>query len=745
MSNYEKFRQFISSFLHNNPNAEALMQTLAEQSDKLDNLTIAVTDQLSISTARSNYLDKRLSETGLTRPSDLGVADEAFSKLGIQLNATKQINEAIHAILETFYGEESVRARVRSGNAEPFFFEPGDDLVMTLEDGTPFTLTVATEDFDNIQQATAKEVADFITRNIRARGLNGYAQVEVDVDTGNRYVMILGGAKGPYSFVQILGGRMQNEMEFPSIRGTDLPLDDTVWEITRTTGQTHRFRWVSGSKPLLENVIRGDKVLIYGAQFETVGISGTFDVTGVSPAQPAPSLSFGWFEITIDNFSALRTTPPGVTPSPNSPPVYYAFTAAQSSFNDLKFFLPKKNAPYNQTRYALSWEAASGTLKVYVPATTKVVRRDLIGSAHIHMLYPSTFFDGAYGSSSVQEDRIQILNDRAVRFRKGGYDNIGSGGVLSYLNPALVEKDINYVFSENGYTTVVTVEPHGITGLAPDSAGNVYSNQIINVQVDLVPQDDPANSFLGAYVIDPQAGYTLTDTIVKLRQRVYAGESRNTVLVSGRLPNESGYLWFDLNKDTEEGPVRYFAAQYAGTSFSVNMTSISQNGTTVTVNTQDSHGLVPNQQIVIAGTINFNGTWAVLNVADHNTFTFVRTPSAIVAETTGTVSQNVPEGMSTVVLDSSYMFKSNHELQADATLISDVKAYEPTPDGTDYGFYLTSTAEGRVYAVDIINKITALGINFEIVVIYPGSEGLGNGLEPDDSGKTNDKTYVWGA
>lgn len=742
---YQSFRQYISNFLHGKENAEALLQALADEAEKLTELSVAVTNQLTISTASGIYLDKRLAEVGITRPADLGVDDLAFKKLGIQLTATKQISEAIHAILETFYGEETVRASTRCTNPEPYFFEEGDDLILTLEDGNPFTITISSQDAENIQQATAKEVADLITRAIRARDLNGYAQVYIDVDTGNRYVEIFGGARGPYSFVQILGGRMQNEMEFPTIRATDLPLDDTVWEITRTEGQTHRFRWVSGSKPLLENVFINDYAMIYGNNFEAVGISGTFKVTNVSPPQAVPSLTAGWFEVTIENFSVLRTTPPGTPPLPNTPFVFYSFTVAQTSYNDLKFFQPKKNTPYNKTRYALAWEPASGTLKIYIPATTKVVKRDLIGAAHIHLLYPNTFFNGAYGSTSNPQAQIEILNPYSFRYKQKGYDNIGYGGTITYQNPLTITKDIDYIFKEGEYTTVVTKQPHDLPGLPPDAFGRVFTDKVVTVTVSNVPQDDPDNKFLGAYVIDPKANYTLTSNIVKLRQIIIAGQNLNTLIVSGKLPDKIGYLLLDLNKDTEEGPVKYLASQFIGHNFNVNIQSISQNGTIVTVNTVDNHLLVPGQQITITGTVNFNGVYSVVSVPDNNTFIINKTPPATILETTGQVLQYVEEGLSTVILDSSYNFIHNHALNADATEISDTKAYTPRPDGSDYGFYITSTAEGRVYAEGIIQQISALGINFEIIIVYPDDNGLGHWIEDDpQSGKVNDKVFVWG-
>src|SRR6185295_15171071 len=128
------------------------------------------------------------------------------------------------------------------------------------------------------------------TRFIRSDGSNGYAQAFLDVDTGLKYVRIFGGALGPYGLVQVTGGRLQNKLEYPQLRPTELALNTTVWEITRNVGSTHRFRWVSGPQPLLSEVFDNDLVMIYGLQFESSGFGGfTLPVVNVRPPKTAPS------------------------------------------------------------------------------------------------------------------------------------------------------------------------------------------------------------------------------------------------------------------------------------------------------------------------------------------------------------------------------------------------------------------------------------------------------------------------
>lgn len=741
MDKYKSLRQFISSFL-SGPNSEAILKSLADQLQKQEDLSIAVNDQLSICTSTGVYLDKRLAEKNITRPAELGMEDLAFKQMGIQINQAKQITQALHTVLSTFYGDETVRAYTTSGQPAPYNLAAGDDLIFTMERGESRTLTLIGDEFESIQNATAEEMADVITRFIRSDGTDGYAQVFLDVDTGLKYVRIFGGALGPYGMVQITGGRLQNKLEFPELRATELLSNTTVWEITRNLGSRHRFRWVSGPQPVLSQVFINDMVMIYGSQFETSGFVGTYSVLNVRPPKTGPSADAGFFEIDIEGTSALSSSVPDQLPPPNTITNIYSITITQSDYDDLKFFLAKKSTPYARARYALAWEPSDDLLKIYMPATTKVVKRDLIGSAHVHLLYGSGEFNGARGHATDNDQKLVITGDMSLMYKQNGLDALGTGGTITY---GITTVDIDYIWREDGYTRIFTKTPHGITGVAqPD--GRVLSTTIINVTVGQVLQDDPVNSFLGPYVVDPAAAYTVTDRFVTLREKIVAGEKKSTLLVDGVLPNDIGQLIFSLNQDSEESPVKYLAAQSSSSAQPVQINTISQNGNTVTVVTVAPHGVIVGQQTLIAGTVNFNGAWVVVSAPSANVFTFSRTPPGVIFENTGTETPLIDGAVSTLIMDSSYTFKHNHNVGDDVTLLSDVRAYEPQPDGTDYGFYVTGTAQGRVFAAGLMEQITALGIKLQIIIIYPSDVGLGNEGESTIEGESpqSDATYVWG-
>lgn len=741
MKQIDFLKQFISNFIiaAGNKNANSLLESLADEMDKLQKVAIDVTDQLTISTASSIYLDKRLAEVGITRPPELGMDDLAFKKMGIQIDAAKQITESLHDVLSTFYGDEAVRASIVSTVPAPYDIEEGDDLIFELEDGIQRIFTVDISLFENPSQTKAEEIVDSLTRFIRNLGYDGYAQTITDTTTNEKYVKIFGGAKGPYGCVKINGGKLQSKLEFPLLRATELAINNTVWEITRNIGNTYRFRWTSGPQPLLSKVFAGDSVLIYGPQFETSGFKGTFKVKKVRPASPAPAYNSGYFEIDIDGLQVLKSSAPDVAPPMNTLTETYQITLTQALFGDLKFFISRKSTPYNQQRYALAWEAENAKLKIYLPAITQVIKRDLEGSGHLHNLYQKDDFNGTFGSATVDDSKLILTSDLSFKYKQNGYDSYAIGGTVIF---GLSKIDIEYIFREGGYTHVFTKAPHGLTGAA-DPWNQIKSTDIVTVQT-LVDQDDLDNKFLGPYVVDLDKSYTLTDKFVTLREKIFAGQSKQTLKVEGVLPNETGLLMFGLNKDEEEAGIRYFASQAASSVTAIAINTISQFGTTVTVSTTSPHGLIPGQQFSISSTTNFNGVWVVATVAASNVFTFTKT-TATLYETAGAITPIVDGIISTLILDGSYVFKHTHEINEDITLISENRAYEPKIDGQDFSFYVTGVAEARVFAEQLIRDILALGVKLELIIVYPNDIGLGN--QGGSSGETvpiSEKTYVWG-
>lgn len=741
MKQVDFLKQFISNFITaaGNKNANSLLESLADEMEKLQQVSINVTDQLTISTASSIYLDKRLAEVGITRPPEIGMDDLAFRRMGIQIDAAKQITTSIHNVLSTFYGDESTRASTLSSKSAPYDIETGDDLIFELEDGIERIFTVDVSIFENPSETKAEELVDSLTRYIRNLGYDGYAQTFIDSATNLKYVKIFGSSKGPYGSVKINGGKLQSKLEFPTMRATKLLDNSTVWEITRNVGNTYRFRWTGGPQPLLSKVFVNDSVLIYGQQFGIAGFEGTFKVKKSRPSSSAPAYNSGYFEIEIDGLQVLKSSVPDQAPPMNTPTETYQITLTQGDYDDLKFFISKKNTPYSQQKFALAWEAEKAKLKVYIPATTLVVTRGLEGSGHIHNLYQKDNFNGTFGSSTTEDAKIIVTSDLSFKYKQSGFDTFALGGKVIF---GLNEIDMDYIFRENGYTHVVTKTLHGLSGTT-DEWGQIKSTDIVAIET-AIDEDNQENSFLGPYIVDLDKKYTLTDKIVTSREKIFAGESKQALKVQGILPNETGLLLFGLNKDEEESGVRYYAAQATTSSSAISISSISQFGSNVTVSTSEPHGLIPDQDFLISGTVNFNGTWTTKTVPSSNVLTFEKAPATLF-ENSGFLTPITEGTITTLILDGSYVFKNTHDINQDITLVSQDRAYEPRANGEDYSFYVTGVAEARVFAEQLLREIIALGVKLELVIIYPNDVGLGNqGGSSGDKIPVSEKVYVWG-
>lgn len=739
-----QIRQHIADFM-DGPNVEALIDSLAEEFEKQTKLVQAVTDQLTVSTASGRYLEKRLSDWGITAPPDIGISDFAFRKLGIQINARKKLNDLIHSVLETFYGYTAVRAHVTNAVEEPYNLEDGMNLIYSLEDGIERNLTFKASDFANINQATAQEIADVITRHIRSFKLGGFAEAILDQDTQRTYIRVYGGAKGPYSKLLMLGGEANVRLQFPSIIPTQTANNNTAWQMTKTYGSTYRFRWIGNDKPDLTSVTPEMRVLMYGPNFKENNIEGTYIVTNVRPPLISPSLDAGWFEIETDSIINLRATLPDTAPSANIPSsdIYYSKTITLTSEYDLVFMDEYQALPNKQQRYALSWETAKNTLRIYMPATTNIVDRDLNGGAFLHMGKGEDDFDGVFGSNNIDKDKVQIINDYCIRYPQAGYDNYGIEGTLVYTSLVGDPIEIESISRENFYTTVRCKTPHGMTGTL-DSFGRNLSNEIVTIDVYFVSQD--FEEWEGPYMVDPTAGYTLTDKYVSSRQKIYAGDALTSLQVDGYIPNESGLLVIDVNTENQESGVPYTGVQTVGAPTIVNIVSISQNGTTLTVTTDAPHGAIIGSEVGIAGTVNFDGQYTVATVPTPLTYIATRSTPFVGAEAVGTTWVITAATKSIVLLDSSYTFTKTHEIGADLTVISDRDAYEPNPRGGDYAFYVTGIAEAREWAKDIIEQVVAFGIKLDIVIVYPSDVGLANegGSVSEEDPPVSDKVFVWG-
>jgi hypothetical protein len=355
---YKRLRSYLNPAIKGK-NTDAVLNALASASSSyLINNIRAVNDQLYIATASGQYLADRLAQYGITSPSNLGLSDDVFRQIGIQVKNRKQVRDLINNLLDAIFGDELVRAQNDSTAYEPYNLQDGDTLILNFDSlQSNATITFAASQFGSIAAATAQEVADSITKSLRNQGLTGTA---VANNNGNgNYVEILSDTIGPASSVTVFGGRAQNELRFAASVAAGGNAS-TQWTLSLRPGGVVRFTWTGGANPNLGYISIGNYVNIYGGGFTSSDNEGTFTITDAIGGVAGEA----YFEV--------------------SNPLGTSGIVTQGTDSAILFYNPARKTIASQKTYAAVYQVENRLLEIFLPAATKVIRRDRIGSAHIH-------------------------------------------------------------------------------------------------------------------------------------------------------------------------------------------------------------------------------------------------------------------------------------------------------------------------------------------------------------------------
>lgn len=364
---YIELRKFLNPAIKG-PNTNAILSAMATGVAHLSYNSEAVNDSLYIMRAEGKYLEELLADRDLNKPEQVGLSDEVYRKIGIEVTTRKQIRELVLSILEIVYGEEFTRATSLSNEFEPYNLNDGDVLQIEFDDGEVADVVFSASQFENIHNASAQEVSDAITRQLRSLGRRGAAFAKDDGIGG--YVVLLSDTIGPSSSIVVVGGKAQNALKFDKIRPTSGD-SSTQWSLTQQNGGAMRLTWVGGANPSVGKVRVGDYVNIYGYNF-TINNQGTFTIK---------AMKGGLINEAYVEFENPNGTPEIVT---------------QATLDGVLFFNPYRRTLASKGTFAAAYQTEARTLEVFLPAMTRVVRRDRKGAAHLHESGPSGNDYGPY-------------------------------------------------------------------------------------------------------------------------------------------------------------------------------------------------------------------------------------------------------------------------------------------------------------------------------------------------------------
>lgn len=520
-SEFKRLRSYLNPAIKG-ANVNSVLQALATSSSYLVNSVEAVNENLFITTASAQYLDLLLAQYGVTRPPSVGIADDVFREIGLQVKNRKQVRDLINNLLDIVFGDEFCKATNSSTMVEPYNLNDGDTLIISFDGGASVTIPFQTANFVDIHNAMAIEVADAIVAYLTSQNLTGLATIK-NTGFGN-FVELVSSTIGPRSSVTVLGGSAQNVLVFPS------PVSaggnaSTQWTLSAQSDGKIRFTWSGGANPNLGKLSPGNYVNVYGGGFASSSNVGSFTIIDAVGGVAGSS----YFEI----YNPVGTT--GII--------------TQGSDTAVLFFNPIKKTILSTGYYAALYQTETNVVQIFLPATTKVIRRGRIGSAHLHDPPRGTFTLLAQPSSG---DSFSITS--SISLIAGANFIIGATILETVENivQAINDLDIGLVALINVINdqAIVSIQNDSLANvltIAYTGASNILASGPLGSNISLEP-DQP-----GPYVYDTTQPFTVASVHSTLTQDVNASTSR-VVLVenSDGFPNQSGNLIFDYGGPTQE-------------------------------------------------------------------------------------------------------------------------------------------------------------------------------------------------
>lgn len=520
---YARLRSYLNPYIKG-PNTTAVLNALAAGSSSyLINNCVAVNNSLYIATAQGQYLDARLSEFGLSRPPNVGLSDDVFREIGLQVKNRKQVRDLINNLLDAVFGDQFVKASTSSSAAEPYFLQDGDTLIINFDSNNTVTVTFSAAQFANINAALAQEVADAISSSLSNLG---FTETAIAPNNGNgAFVQIFSSTIGPASSVTILGGSAQNKLLFPSTvpaggNGT------TQWTASFQSGGNLRYTWTGGADPNLGLVEPGNYVNIFGGGFSSSPNQGSYTITSVQGG----AVDIAYFQV--------------------SNPLGVAGIFTQGIQSAVVFFNPTKQTLNSMPSYAAVYQVKSRLLQIFLPASTQVIRRSREGSAHIHYPPQGTFLLNAQPSNG------DVFGITASLFLTAGVDFVIGANISDTVN--------NIVAAANSLSGILAVANTGNTVLILNQSLSNNLTITYSGSQNIVasgPQGD--NTSLepnqpGPYGYDLTQPFVVSAVNTTLVNELDSTKSRVVQVGSSvGFPNKAGYIILGYGTSHQEGPIPY--------------------------------------------------------------------------------------------------------------------------------------------------------------------------------------------
>jgi hypothetical protein len=615
-----------------NTNWKAIVEALGEADQGTADLVAEVRKQFFIKTASRPYLDRLAANSKISRPRLVGMDDPSFRQyIPVLSYQPKQVKLIIDQLLDVFFFKESTTAFLTSQNFESFDLSDGWELEMIIDEQNSERIVFKTDDFTNINAASADEVVAAINRQSKY----SYATPYYDSITKNTYIKIFTNTVGSKGSLRVLGGRANIALRlngFIDLAGNGA---NTQWGVTKVGDQV-TFQYASGADPGVNVLQEGDLIII-----DLAGNEGSFSISnvdlvnnsltftnlfGTGTAKATATLGANTFTAekggTIGNsislvFNGLAlistvvsawnianpnnkvlTTGADTIPSAQVVNLTGGINIIQTSADQVKFLTPNKYVAYLNARRAMTWETSLGEITVEMPTSPPVVKRSLKGSDHVN---------GAFSQMSNRDSNTSLTVVDAFQFPESG---------TFYIERVDERLTRMLTISEN-----VVVSTKTNTRLNAKIDRYEYASRVaLTTTGDIV--DGVAQIINLASVVGLAIGQQVTMTGVPAYARI--------VSIAGPVVN----LSHPATATATTQSVKFLGNQLTGITPDIpalaslnefTLSSLSRTANVVSGVTVSPHGYVVGESIIISGTSGgpgfFNGSYTITSASGSN-FTY---------------------------------------------------------------------------------------------------------------------------
>jgi hypothetical protein len=658
----------------------------------------------------------------------------------------KQVKLIIDQLLDIFFFKESTTAFITSQNFSPFNITDGWELNMLVDEQFDDRVVFTTDDFTNINVASANEVVAAINRQSKY----SYATSYYDSITKNTYIKLFTTTVGSKGSLRILGGRANVSFRFNGFIDLAGNGANTQWTVTKVGDQV-TFQYTAGASPGVDQ-IQEDNVII----IDLPGNEGSFQITNVDLVNTS---------ITFTNLFGT----PGV------------FT--QTSSDQVKFIESDKYVAFLNPRRAMTWETSPGEITVEMPTSPPVVKRSLKGSIHLN---------GAFSQMMNRDGNTSLTLVDAYQFPESGtfylerVDEMLTR-MLTVSENTIVSRKFNtrldyevdryeyasrLVLSTTGDTTEGVTQITNlasVVGLLPGQQvimdGVPPYARIINVSGLTANISHPATAtaigqtvkFLGNQLtgITPNL-----PNLASLNEFTLTSLSRAANVVTGTTVSAHGYSPGDsiIISNTSGGP-GFFNGAY---------TIITASGSTFTYKQVGGNGsatTLGESRVERVGLSNIGSKVIVTDALDNEitriigTYVWDLAAPFVLSSNTAEISDAIQAGKivrlinttpndmatdggflifdygranqegpvrylykptsGTIALDPSYTFKYSHPIGSPIVAISRKGPHQMSNDASEYGPYITDPSEARFILQELIRSVKSAGIFVNFLVRYP--------------------------